>query len=89
MLFREKLGLEMEPYVILGTCNPKFSSQLIGIDINSGSFLPCNMVVYVKGGKTHVGLLLPTRAMSITGNDELLGVAAKVEGILKSIVDRV
>ncbi len=27
--------------------------------------------------------------MSITGNDELLEVAAKVEGILKSVVDRI
>ncbi|NJE31345.1 DUF302 domain-containing protein [Thermococcus sp. 18S1] len=88
-LFREKLGLEMEPYVILGACNPKFSSQLIGIDINSGTFLPCNIVVYVKDGKTHVGLLLPTRAMSITGNDELLKVASEVEEILKGVVDRV
>lgn len=51
-LFKEKLDLDMEPYVILGACNPKFSSQLIGIDINSGTFLPCNLVVYVKDGKT-------------------------------------
>ncbi|WP_324736454.1 DUF302 domain-containing protein [Thermococcus sp. SY098] len=88
-LFKEKLDLDMEPYVILGACNPKFSSQLIGIDINSGSFLPCNLIVYVKGGKTYVGLLLPTRAMSITGNDELLKVASEVEEILKGVVDRV
>ncbi|ADT84373.1 DUF302 domain-containing protein [Thermococcus barophilus] len=88
-LFKEKLDLDMEPYVILGACNPKFSSQLIGIDINSGTFLPCNLVVYVKDGKTYVSLLLPTKAMSITGNDELLEVAAKVEEILKGVVDRV
>lgn len=88
-LFKEKLGLEMEPYVILGACNPDYSSELIGIDINSGTFLPCNLVVYVKEGKTHVSLLLPTKAMSITGNDELLEVAGKVEEILKGVVDRV
>jgi uncharacterized protein (DUF302 family) len=87
-LFKEKLGLEMEPYVILGACNPKFSSQLIGIDINSGSFLPCNIVVYVRDGKTYVGLLLPTKVMSITGNDELLKVAGEVEGILKGVIER-
>lgn len=88
-LFKEKLDLDMEPYVILGACNPKFSSELIGIDLNSGTFLPCNLVVYVKEGKTYVSLLLPTRAMSITGNDGLLGVAAKVEEILKGVIDRV
>ncbi len=88
-LFKEKLDLDMEPYVILGACNPKFSSELIGIDMDSGTFLPCNLVVYVKEGKTYVSLLLPTKAMSITGNDELLEVAAKVEEILKGVVDRV
>ena len=88
-LFKEKLGLEMEPYVILGACNPKYSSELTGIDINSGTFLPCNLTVYVKEGKTHVSLLLPTKAMSITGNDELLEVAGEVEEILKGVVDRV
>ncbi|QDA31386.1 DUF302 domain-containing protein [Thermococcus indicus] len=86
-LFKEKLGLDMKPYVILGACNPKFSSQLVGIDINSGLFLPCNLVVYVKDGKTYVGLLLPTKAMSITGNDELLKVASEVEEILKGVVE--
>ncbi|CAD5244407.1 DUF302 domain-containing protein [Thermococcus camini] len=88
-LFKEKLDLDMEPYVILGACNPKFSSELIGIDINSGTFLPCNLVVYVKDRKTYVSLLLPTMAMSITGNDELLEVAAKVEEILGDIVKRI
>ncbi len=88
-LFKEKLGLEMEPYVILGACNPDYSSKLISIDINSGSFLPCNLMVYVKEGKTHVSLLLPTKAMSVTGNDELLEVAGKVEEMLKVVVDRV
>ncbi len=66
-----------------------YSSELIGIDINSGTFLPCNLVVYVKEGKTYVSLLLPTRAMSITRNDELLEVAGKVEEILKDVVDGV
>ncbi len=88
-LFKEKLGLEMEPYVILGACNPNYSSKLIGIDINSGSFLPCNLMVYVTEGRTHVSLLLPTKAMSVTGNDELLEVAGKVEEILKGVVEGV
>ncbi|NJE85948.1 DUF302 domain-containing protein [Thermococcus sp. CX2] len=85
-LFKEKLGLDMEEYVILGACNPKFSSQLIRIDYDSGAFLPCNILVYVKGGKTYVSLLLPTRAMEITGNEELLKVAGRVEEILKRVV---
>ncbi|WP_245610373.1 DUF302 domain-containing protein [Thermococcus celericrescens] len=88
-LFKEKLDLDMEPYVILGACNPNYSSELIGIDLNSGAFLPCNLMVYVKEGKTYVSLLPPTVAMGVTGNGELLEVAGKVEEILKGVVDRV
>jgi uncharacterized protein (DUF302 family) len=79
----------MEPYVILGACNPAYSSELIGIDLNSGTFLPCNMVVYVREGKTYVSLLLPTVAMSVTGNKELLEVTEKVKEILMDVVDRI
>jgi uncharacterized protein (DUF302 family) len=88
-LFKEKLNLDMEPYVILGACNPEFSSQLVEIDPNSGSFLPCNILVYVKEGKTHVSLTLPTIAMSVAGNEELIEVATKVEEILRDVVNRV
>ncbi|AIF70145.1 hypothetical protein PAP_08825 [Palaeococcus pacificus DY20341] len=88
-LFKEKLGLDMEEYVILGVCNPKFSSQLIGIDYDSGAFLPCNILVYIKGGKTYVSAMLPTKAMEVAENEKLLKVAEQVEEIVKRVVDRV
>ena len=88
-LFKEKIGLEIEPYIILGVCNPNYSSQLISIDVNSGAFLPCNILVYVKDKKTYVSAMLPTKAMKITGNEELLKVSEQVERILKNVVDKV
>lgn len=88
-LFKEKLGLDMEEYVILGACNPKFSSQLIKIDYDSGAFLPCNLLVYTKDGKTYVSIPLPTKAMEVAENEKLLKVAGQVEEILKKVVDKV
>ncbi|PLV56320.1 DUF302 domain-containing protein [Thermotoga sp. SG1] len=88
-LFREKLGLEIPSQVIIGACNPRFSSRLIAIDPDSAVFLPCNITVYVKDQKTHIDLLSPTKAMSITENRELLDVAKEVENALKEALESV
>ena len=46
---REKRGLEMEPYVILGACNPDLGAQALDIDRSIGVLLPCNVVVSATG----------------------------------------
>ncbi len=88
-LFKEKLDLDMEKYVILGACNPKFSSQLMEIDYDSGAFLPCNLLVYTKDEKTYVSPLLLTKAMEVAENERLLKVAGQIEEILKKVVDKI
>ena len=42
---REKLGEEMEPYLIIGACNPRPAHQALGADRKIGALLPCNVVV--------------------------------------------
>ena len=46
---REKRGLEMEPYVILGACNPDLAHRALDIDRSIGVLLPCNVVVSGHG----------------------------------------
>ena len=41
---REKRGLEMEDYVILGACNPDLAHQALEVDRSIGVLLPCNVV---------------------------------------------
>ena len=85
---REKLGVEQEPYTILGACNPPLAHQALGVEPELGTLLPCNVVVYERNGETHISAIDAERMLSIVGNDELLPVAAKVRAKLAAVVER-
>ena len=85
---REKLGVEQEPYLILGACNPPLAHQALGAEPELGVLLPCNVVVYEKGGETQIAAVDPERMLSIVDNDQLAPVAAEVKARLAGVVER-
>ena len=85
---REKLGVEREPYLILGACNPPLANQALQAERELGVLLPCNVVVYQDGGKTQICAIDPERMLSIVDNDELAPVAADVKARLGAVVER-
>ena len=85
---REKLGAEMEPYLILGACNPPLAHRALDTEADLGTLLPCNVVVYERGGETHISAIDAERMLSIVGNDDLRPVAASVREKLAAVVER-
>ncbi|HEY8703806.1 MAG TPA: DUF302 domain-containing protein [Gaiellaceae bacterium] len=85
---KEKLGVDGEPYLILGACNPPLAHQALEAEPDLGTLLPCNVVVYQRGGETTISAIDAERMLSIVGNDELAPVAAEVRRRLAAVVER-
>ena len=85
---KEKLGVDREPYLILGACNPPLAHQALEAEPDLGTLLPCNVVIYQRDGETHVSAIDAERMLSIVGNEALLPVAVEVRSRLAAVVER-
>jgi len=47
---KQKLGEDMENYLILGACNPSLAHRALNVDRQIGQLLPCNVVVRTDPG---------------------------------------
>lgn len=86
---KEKLGVDMNKYIILGACNPPNAYNAILAEENIGLLLPCNVIVYEKGGNTVLSVIRPVVAMQMIDNPELQKIAPVVEEKLKKAFDAV
>ena len=83
---RDKLGIEREPYVILGACNPQLAHRALEVDPSVGALLPCNVVLRAEAHGTRVEILDPTAALTIAGVEGLSAVAAEARDRLRQVV---
>jgi uncharacterized protein (DUF302 family) len=76
----EKLeGVDLNPYKILGVCNPAYAYQTIQEEENIGLFLPCKVLIKDIGeGEIEVVMVNPEAIMGFLGNESLDKVAAEV-----------
>ena len=76
--FRDKLGVDTEPQVILGACRPDFALKALEAEASIGLLLPCNVVVRSDGDTTIVEMIDPAMLVDVTGNADLRVIAGEV-----------
>ncbi len=86
---KAKLGVDREPYLILGACNPPLAHGALEAEPDLGLLLPCNVIVYQQGDRTRVAAIDAERMLSIVDNDDLAPTAAEVRRKLAAVIDRV
>jgi uncharacterized protein (DUF302 family) len=92
---KEKLGLEMEPYLILGACNPRFAHRALEVDRSIGLLLPCNVVLRQEHGQVRVSIQDPGVMFEVIDADTQAGLAGLPEEVrahlqlaLRSLADQ-
>ena len=84
---RDKLGEQIEEYLILGACNPPLAHRALTADRRIGLLLPCNVVVRaLDDGRTLVQTLDPQVMVSVTGNPALAEVADDAAARLREVL---
>ncbi|WP_132881227.1 DUF302 domain-containing protein [Tamaricihabitans halophyticus] len=84
---REKLGESMEPYVILGACNPPLAHRALAATREIGLLLPCNVVVRQDvddESLTVVEVINPAVMVQVVPDDGLAAVAGEATVRLES-----
>ena len=72
---KAKLDVEVEPYLILGACNPTLAHQALTLEPTIGLLLPCNVVVRRAQGVTVVQAMDPQLMVTVVDKPELRTVA--------------
>jgi uncharacterized protein (DUF302 family) len=89
--FREKLGREFRPYIILGACNPPLAFSAVNADPAVGLLLPCNVTIECVGEqRTMVRLTNPEALLasaSLGASSELTTVARDASERMARVTD--
>ena len=83
---REKLGAELEPYIMLGACNPQLAHRALAQEPEIGLLLPCNVVVRAEGQGSRVEVADPQAMLGIVGNEQLNAIAEEAKQRLQRAV---
>lgn len=86
---RQKLGVETDPYLIIGACNPPLAHRALSAAPTVGVFLPCNVVVRSAGGRTTVDAMDPTVMADMIDDPTVAEVAADASRRILAALDAV
>ena len=83
---KKKIDRDMDPYRILGACNPTMAWEAIGMEPKVGAMLPCNVILRQVGEAVEVSAIDPVASMQAIDNGALSEVAGQVRGMLAEAV---
>ena len=83
---KAKLDADLQPYLILGTCNPPLAYRALRAEPSVGLLLPCNVIIRQTDQGTVVEAIDPMTMVSISGNPALQPVVDEVAGRLNVVL---
>lgn len=85
--FAEKLHKEYRDYLILGACNPPVAYEALKREVNLGTLLPCNVVIYtMDDSSTAVMIMDPVAALGLIDNPQIEEIAQEIAGKLRRVL---
>lgn len=85
---KEKIDKDVEPYIILGACNPKLASRSLEVEPDIGLLLPCNVIVAKTAAGSRVGIANPMSFVEFTANPALNDVAREADERLRRAIEK-
>jgi len=84
---KTRLGVDVDPYLILGACNPPFAHQALTANPSIGVLLPCNVVLRQTGDDVTVEFMDPEAVLNLVEQDGIADIAAEVRRRLEKARD--
>ncbi len=85
---KAKLNAEMQPYRILGACNPPMAHRALETDPEIGLLLPCNVVVrQLPDHSVHVSFMDPAAVLQLVNHPGIDELAREVKTRLQRVCD--
>ena len=82
--FKEKLGKDVAPVVILGACNPQLAYEAYEQNPDVACLLPCNVVLReLAAGQISVEIAKPSSMMSFLGDARMAAMAEQADEALR------
>jgi uncharacterized protein (DUF302 family) len=86
-VLKEKLGVDIAPYRILGACNPTVAHQALTLRPEIGVFLPCSVCLkQEERGTVSVWALDPGAVIETLGDPGLATYAAQTRGLIEKAI---
>jgi uncharacterized protein (DUF302 family) len=85
-IMQARLGLDGEPYVILGACNPPLAHRALEAEPSVGALLPCNVVIRGAGDATIVEAMDPQAVMGFVESPPVAEVARDARARLVRVI---